>query len=35
MQLVTQYFGRVPKAPKPVPRDIPQEPAQKTREARA
>ena len=29
MQLVTQYFGRVPKALKPVPRDIPQEPAQK------
>ena len=29
MQLVTQYFGRVPKALKPVPRDIPQEPPQK------
>ncbi len=24
--LVNQYFGRVPKAAKPVPRDIPQEP---------
>ena len=34
MQLVTQYFGRVPKALKPVPRDIPQEPPQ-TREKRA
>jgi zinc protease len=28
-QLVTQYFGRVPKAKKPVPRDIPKEPEQK------
>jgi zinc protease len=27
-QLVEQYFGRVPKAAKPVPRDIPTEPAQ-------
>ena len=26
LQLVTQYFGRVPKAAKPVPRDIPKEP---------
>ena len=26
VQLVTQYFGRVPKAPRPVPRDIPVEP---------
>ena len=26
MQLVTQYFGRVPKAARPVPRDIPREP---------
>jgi zinc protease len=26
LQLVTQYFGRVPKAAKPVPRDIPVEP---------
>jgi zinc protease len=34
LQLVTQYFGRIPKAPKPVPRDIPQEPPQ-TREKRA
>jgi zinc protease len=34
MQLVTQYFGRVPKAEKPVPRDIPKEPPQ-TRERRA
>ena len=25
-QLVTQYFGRVPKASRPVPRDIPKEP---------
>jgi zinc protease len=32
-QFVTQYFGRVPKAARPVPRDIPQEPAQ-TREKR-
>jgi predicted Zn-dependent peptidase len=34
MQLVTQYFGRVPKAVRPVPRDIPAEPAQ-TKERRA
>jgi zinc protease len=34
MGLVTQYFGRVPKAVRPVPRDIPQEPPQ-TREKRA
>ncbi|HZI78944.1 MAG TPA: pitrilysin family protein [Vicinamibacterales bacterium] len=27
-QLVNQYFARVPKAPRPVPRDIPQEPVQ-------
>ncbi len=27
-QIVTQYFGRVPKASRPVPRDIPKEPAQ-------
>jgi zinc protease len=27
VQLVTQYFGRVPKAARPVPRDIPAEPA--------
>jgi zinc protease len=27
LQLVQQYFGRVPKAAKPVPRDIPKEPA--------
>jgi zinc protease len=27
-QLATEYFGRVPKAAKPVPRDIPKEPAQ-------
>jgi zinc protease len=27
-QLVTQYFGRVPKAARPVPRDIPREPPQ-------
>jgi zinc protease len=33
MQLVTQYFGRIPKAARPVPRDIPKEPAQ-TREKR-
>jgi zinc protease len=32
-QLVRQYFGRVPKASRPVPRDIPKEPAQ-TRERR-
>jgi zinc protease len=34
MQVVTQYFGRVPKATKPVPRDIPKEPPQ-TKERRA
>jgi zinc protease len=34
LQLVNQYMGRVPKAAKPVPRDIPQEPAQ-TKEKRA
>ena len=33
-QMVNQYFGRVPKAAKPVPRDIPQEPPQ-TKEKRA
>src|SRR3982751_1775189 len=33
LQLVTQYFGRVPKALKPVPRDIPKEPVQ-TKERR-
>ncbi len=27
-QLMTEYFGRVPKAARPVPRDIPKEPAQ-------
>jgi zinc protease len=32
-QLVTQYLGRVPKASRPVPRDIPKEPEQ-TRERR-
>ena len=32
--LVTQYFGRVPKAEHPVPRDIPKEPPQ-TKEKRA
>ena len=32
-QLVNQYFARVPKAPRPVPRDIPQEPVQ-TKERR-
>src|SRR5205823_8072281 len=32
-QLVAQYLGRVPKAEKPVPRDIPKEPAQ-TKEKR-
>src|SRR5688572_4670846 len=26
--MVEQYFGRVPKSPRPVPRDIPKEPAQ-------
>jgi zinc protease len=34
MQLVQQYFGRVPKAARPVPRDIPKEPEQ-TQERRA
>ena len=34
MQLVTQYFGRVPKAARPVPRDVPREPEQ-TQERRA
>jgi len=33
LQLVTQYLGRVPKSDKPVPRDIPKEPAQ-TKEKR-
>jgi zinc protease len=33
VSLVTQHFGRVPKATKPVPRDIPQEP-QHTKERR-
>jgi zinc protease len=28
LQIVTQYFGRVPKAARPVPRDIPKEPVQ-------
>src|SRR6185503_3868526 len=27
-EMVQRYFGRVPKAAKPVPRDIPKEPAQ-------
>ena len=34
MELVRQYFGRVPKATRPVPRDIPKEPEQ-TQERRA
>ena len=34
VQLVNQYFGRVPKAARPVPRDIPKEPAT-TQEKRA
>src|SRR5581483_9002323 len=34
LQLVHQYMGKVPKAAKPVPRDIPQEPPQ-TKEKRA
>jgi zinc protease len=34
LQMVTQYFGRVPKAVKPVPRDIPREPPM-TKERRA
>jgi zinc protease len=33
-QMVNQYFGRVPRAARPVPRDIPKEPAQ-TKERRA
>ena len=33
MQLITQYLGRVPKAERPVPRDIPKEPPQ-TKEKR-
>src|SRR4029450_12959038 len=33
LQLVSQYVGRVPKAERPVPRDIPQEPPQ-TKEKR-
>jgi zinc protease len=33
LDLVNRYFGRVPKAEKPVPRDIPKEPAQ-TKEKR-
>ena len=33
LNLVTQYFGRIPKSEKPVPRDIPQEPPQ-TKERR-
>jgi zinc protease len=34
VQMVNQYFGRVPKAPRRVPRDIPKEPTQ-TKEKRA
>jgi zinc protease len=34
VQIVEQYFGRVPKAARPVPRDIPKEPPQ-TKERRA
>jgi zinc protease len=34
LQMATQYFGRVPKAARPVPRDIPKEPVQ-TKERRA
>jgi zinc protease len=34
LQTVTQYFGRIPKSPRPVPRDIPKEPPQ-SRERRA
>ncbi|MEQ1572994.1 MAG: pitrilysin family protein [Vicinamibacterales bacterium] len=34
LQLVSQYFGRVPKAERPVPRDIPKEPTNQTRERR-
>ena len=33
LQLVSQYVGRVPKADRPVPRDIPQEPPQTKRSA--
>jgi zinc protease len=33
VQLVNQYFGRVPKAQRPVPRDLPKEPV-KTKERR-
>ena len=33
LQLVTQYLGRVPKAERPVPRDVPKEPPS-TREKR-
>jgi zinc protease len=32
MGLVQQYFNRIPKSAKPVPRDIPEEPAQKKEE---
>ena len=34
LELVTQYLGRVPKADRPVPRDIPQEPPQHAGAAR-
>src|SRR4029450_6682876 len=34
LQMMTQYFARVPKGPHPVPRDIPKEP-QQTKERRA
>ncbi len=34
LRMATQYFGRVPKAARPVPRDIPREP-EKTQERRA
>ena len=34
LQIVTQYFGRVPKAARPVPRDLPKEPPM-TKERRA
>jgi zinc protease len=34
LEMVTRYFGRVPKASRPVPRDIPREPPQ-TKERRA
>src|SRR4030095_2914401 len=33
LQMVTGYFGRVPKAKRPVPRDVPKEPEQ-TKERR-